>query len=252
MPPSEQALRNREYWDWQADEYQAAHGPAAERRRPDLGRMVDPRGRARRARRGRREGHPRARLRRRALVDRAGEARRPAGRARQLRAATRAREDIDGRGGGGLPADPCLRRGDPASRRLFRHRLLRSRRDSRGPIHTSSSQRSRACCVPAASSPSTCRALFCACVTTRRRRGPTKRLHRSYFDLRIAAEDDGAATYELTDGDWIRLLRANGLSVEALFELRPPDGATTTYGDYVFPEWAAQWPGEHLWKARKG
>ncbi len=53
------------------------------------------------------------------------------------------------------------------------------------------------------------------------------------------------------DGDWIRLLRANGLSVEALFELRPPDGATTTYGDYVFTEWAAQWPGEHLWKARK-
>ena len=76
-------------------------------------------------------------------------------------------------------------------------------------------------------------------------------LHRSYFELGLAAEDDGAATYELTDGDWIRLLRANGLSVEALFELRPPDGATTTYGDYVFPEWAAQWPGEHLWKARK-
>ena len=60
-------------------------------------------------------------------------------------------------------------------------------------------------------------------------------LHRSYFELGIAAEDGGAATYELTDGDWIRLLRANGLSVEALFELRPPDGATTTYGGYVSP-----------------
>src|SRR5262249_3947418 len=27
MPVSEQALRNREHWDRQADEYQAAHGP---------------------------------------------------------------------------------------------------------------------------------------------------------------------------------------------------------------------------------
>ena len=27
MPASEQALRNREYWDGQADGYQAAHGP---------------------------------------------------------------------------------------------------------------------------------------------------------------------------------------------------------------------------------
>lgn len=76
-------------------------------------------------------------------------------------------------------------------------------------------------------------------------------LHRSYFDLELAREAGGAATYELRDGDWIRLLRANGLSVEALFELRPPEGATTTYGDYVFPEWARSWPGEHLWRARK-
>ena len=76
-------------------------------------------------------------------------------------------------------------------------------------------------------------------------------LHRSYFELGLAPEGNGAATYELTDGEWIRLLLANGLSVEALFELRPPEGAATTYGDYVFPEWAAQWPGEHLWKARK-
>jgi SAM-dependent methyltransferase len=76
-------------------------------------------------------------------------------------------------------------------------------------------------------------------------------LHRSYFDLQKVPEDGGAVTYRLADGEWIRLLRANGFSIEALIELRPPEGATTTYGDYVPLEWARQWPGEHLWKARK-
>jgi SAM-dependent methyltransferase len=77
------------------------------------------------------------------------------------------------------------------------------------------------------------------------------RLQRSYFDLRIAPEGNGAATYELTDGAWIRVLRANGFRVEALIELRPPEGATTTYADYVPYDWARQWPAEHLWRARR-
>ena len=76
-------------------------------------------------------------------------------------------------------------------------------------------------------------------------------LHRSYFQLGPAEEDGGAATYELNDGDWVRLLRAKGFEIEALMELRPPEGATTTYGDYVPYEWARNWPGEHLWKARR-
>ena len=213
--------------------------------------MVDPRGRDRRARRDRGEGHPRARLRSGALVDRAGDARRLAGRPRQLRSAARARAGIDGRGRGGLSADPRLRRGDSASGRLLRHRLLRSRRTFVG---RSTRRRPRGCaraCVPAGSSPSTCRARSCASVTTRRRRRPTRRSTAPTSSSGSRPRTTARPRYELTDGDWIRLLRANGLSVEALFELRPPDGATTTYGDYVFPEWAAQWPGEHLWKARK-
>jgi SAM-dependent methyltransferase len=76
-------------------------------------------------------------------------------------------------------------------------------------------------------------------------------LHGSYFALGRAAEGGGAATYELNDGDWIRLLRRNGFEIEALHELRPPERATTTYGDYVPYDWARKWPGEHLWKARK-
>lgn len=77
------------------------------------------------------------------------------------------------------------------------------------------------------------------------------RLHRSYFELDTAPEADGAVTYELNDGDWIRLLRAHGFTVEALIEPRPAEGATTTYGDYVPYEWARQWAAEHLWVAVK-
>jgi SAM-dependent methyltransferase len=76
-------------------------------------------------------------------------------------------------------------------------------------------------------------------------------LHTSYFRFRRVVEEDRAATYRLADGEWIRLLRANGFEIEALLELRPPEGATTTYEDYVPYEWARNWPAEHLWKARK-
>ncbi|HVN40905.1 MAG TPA: hypothetical protein VMW19_22300 [Myxococcota bacterium] len=34
-------------------------------------------------------------------------------------------------------------------------------------------------------------------------------------------------------------------------ELRPPDGAATTYADYAPREWARSWPAEHIWKTRK-
>jgi SAM-dependent methyltransferase len=76
-------------------------------------------------------------------------------------------------------------------------------------------------------------------------------LQRPYFRLRIADEGGGAATYELADGEWIRLLRRNGFDIEALLELRPSETATSTYTDYVPYAWARNWPGEHLWKARR-
>jgi SAM-dependent methyltransferase len=76
-------------------------------------------------------------------------------------------------------------------------------------------------------------------------------LHRSYFELHLIDEGDGAATYKLSDGDWIRLLGSNRLTVEAMLELRPHADALTTYEDFVPLDWARNWPGEHLWKARK-
>lgn len=76
-----------------------------------------------------------------------------------------------------------------------------------------------------------------------------EKLLRPYFGLYELDEGDGAATYNLGYGEWIRLLRAHGLVVEDLVELRPPEGATTTYGIPV--EWAESWPAESLWVCRK-
>ena len=79
----------------------------------------------------------------------------------------------------------------------------------------------------------------------------TDRLLRPYFGLsRIEWSDDQSVNFYLGYGDWIRLLRANGFEVEDLVELRPAEGATTTF-QYVTNEWARNWPSEEVWKARK-
>jgi hypothetical protein len=56
--------------------------------------------------------------------------------------------------------------------------------------------------------------------------------------------------FALGYGDWIRLLRAEGFSVEDLVELRPPEGATTTYEGWSYA-WARRWPAENVWVARR-
>jgi ubiquinone/menaquinone biosynthesis C-methylase UbiE len=72
----------------------------------------------------------------------------------------------------------------------------------------------------------------------------------NYFSL--SAFDDGASVeYQLPYGEWIRLFRRHGLDVEDLIELRAPDGATTTFADFVPVTWAHRWPAEHIWKLRK-
>jgi hypothetical protein len=62
--------------------------------------------------------------------------------------------------------------------------------------------------------------------------------------------DSDEVEFHLGYGDWIRLLRANGFEVLDLVELRPPAGASTSYG-FVTNEWARRWPSEEAWKARK-
>jgi SAM-dependent methyltransferase len=75
------------------------------------------------------------------------------------------------------------------------------------------------------------------------------RLVNDYFELR-RFEGDDEVSFQLPYGEWIRLLRANGFEVEDLIEIRPPEGATTTY-DFAPLEWARRWPAENIWKARK-
>jgi ubiquinone/menaquinone biosynthesis C-methylase UbiE len=57
--------------------------------------------------------------------------------------------------------------------------------------------------------------------------------------------------YHLSHGEWIRVLREHGFTVEALNELRPGEDAVDPTYYYAHPvEWARRWPAEELWEAR--
>ncbi|HEX5824854.1 MAG TPA: class I SAM-dependent methyltransferase [Candidatus Limnocylindrales bacterium] len=76
-------------------------------------------------------------------------------------------------------------------------------------------------------------------------------LVRPYFGIhRLDWGTEESVEFHVGYGEWIRLLRSNGSEVENLVELRPAEGATTTY-DHVSLEWARQWPSEEVWIARK-
>jgi SAM-dependent methyltransferase len=94
--------------------------------------------------------------------------------------------------------------------------------------------------------------LLMLCIPDLEADGPaTDRLLRPYFGMhRFEWPDDPSIEFHLEYGEWIRLLRTNGLEVTDLVEIRPPDDATTRY-PFVTLEWARQWPCEEVWKARK-
>jgi len=77
------------------------------------------------------------------------------------------------------------------------------------------------------------------------------RLLRPQFGMhRVEWPDDNEIEFHLPHGDWIRLLRTNGFDIEDLIELRPAEGAKTSY-PFVTVDWARQWPCEEIWRARK-
>jgi SAM-dependent methyltransferase len=79
------------------------------------------------------------------------------------------------------------------------------------------------------------------------------RLVRDLFGMhRFEWPDDDSVEFHLPHGEWIRLLVANGFAVEALVELRAPEGGDPGQWDFVTFEWARRWPSEEIWKARKG
>ena len=73
-----------------------------------------------------------------------------------------------------------------------------------------------------------------------------------YFTLHRIEDSDGAVSFQLPYGEWIRLFRRAGLVVEDLVETRPPEGATSTYRGAEEYEWARPSPAEVIWKLRKG
>ena len=93
--------------------------------------------------------------------------------------------------------------------------------------------------------------IFMLCAPDLENEPAEERLRRPYFGMhRFEWPDDDSVEFHLGYGDWIRLFRANAFEVENLVELRPPEGATTSY-PHVPLEWARQWPSEEVWIARK-
>jgi SAM-dependent methyltransferase len=76
-------------------------------------------------------------------------------------------------------------------------------------------------------------------------------LHHDYFGLHKLDDEGEVVSYQLAYGEWIRLFRANGFVVEDLIEPRPAPKASSTYWSDAERDWARRWPSESIWKARK-
>jgi ubiquinone/menaquinone biosynthesis C-methylase UbiE len=79
----------------------------------------------------------------------------------------------------------------------------------------------------------------------------TRKLHSKWFGARKFDWGDGTIDFQIPPGEWIALFRTHGLAVEDLIDLRPGKDATTTYGEYVDRRWARRWPAEEIWRVRK-
>jgi SAM-dependent methyltransferase len=79
-----------------------------------------------------------------------------------------------------------------------------------------------------------------------------RRLRRSYFGMRRFDDGagDGTVDFQLPYGEWIRCFGRHGLTVDDLVELRAPKHATTTFEDFD-AKWARRWPAEQIWVTHK-
>jgi SAM-dependent methyltransferase len=94
-------------------------------------------------------------------------------------------------------------------------------------------------------------ALIMLCVPDVGEEPATDRLLRPQRGMhRFEWPDDPGIEFHLAHGDMLRLLRASGFEVENLIELYPPARSTTRY-PYVDADWAARWPAEEVWVARR-
>jgi len=80
---------------------------------------------------------------------------------------------------------------------------------------------------------------------------PGEALVRDYWGMHAIEEPGEATSFQIPYGEWIRLFRRHGLLVEDLIELRPPEGAQSSYRDEHHHRWARRWPMEHIWRLRR-
>jgi hypothetical protein len=71
------------------------------------------------------------------------------------------------------------------------------------------------------------------------------------FSIHRYDESDGSVGFNLPYGEWIRLFRGAGFSIERLIEIQPPEGAESTYQSAEDTAWARRWPMEEIWQVRK-
>jgi len=76
-------------------------------------------------------------------------------------------------------------------------------------------------------------------------------LVRDQFDMHRVEYDENSVEFHIPHGEMIRLLRANGLEIEDLIEIKPPADAQDTRFDYISLEWSKRWPAEEVWVATK-
>jgi SAM-dependent methyltransferase len=76
-------------------------------------------------------------------------------------------------------------------------------------------------------------------------------LQRPQFGMRrFEWPGDDGVDFHLPHGEMLRVLRATGFEVEALHELRAPDGPEETRF-FIARSWARRWPCEEVWVARR-
>jgi len=76
-----------------------------------------------------------------------------------------------------------------------------------------------------------------------------ERLALDYFGMH-AIDDGEDVSFQLPYGEWIRLFRANGFTIEDLIEPRPAADATSSYRSARELAWARRWPAECIWRLR--
>jgi SAM-dependent methyltransferase len=77
-----------------------------------------------------------------------------------------------------------------------------------------------------------------------------EQLQRGYFGLHRLDLDDHVE-YQLPYGEWIRLFRASGLIVEDLLELRAPEEQVGDFRTDDEHAWARRWPAYNVWRVRR-